>query len=51
MTDGLPARFHRETLDGKTCTLAASILLLRRYTERHDFTVRVYEGPVESLIG
>ena len=51
MTDGLPARFHRETLDGKTCTLAASILLLRRYTERHDFTVRVYEGQVKSLIG
>ena len=43
MTDGLPARSHREAIDGRTCTLAASILLLRRYTERHDFTARVYD--------
>ena len=43
MTDGLSARSHREAIDGRTCTLAASILLLRRYTERHDFTARVYD--------
>ena len=43
MSDGLPARSHREAIDGRTCTLAASILLLRRYTERHDFTARVYD--------
>jgi hypothetical protein len=33
------------TINGRTCTVAASILLLRRYTERHDFTARVYDDP------
>jgi hypothetical protein len=32
-------------MNGRTCTVAASILLLRRYTERHDFTARVYDDP------
>ena len=45
LTHGLPARPDHEALDGRTCTLAAAILLLRRYTERHDFTARVYDNP------
>ena len=45
MADGLPAQSHREAMNGRTCTVAASILLLRRYTERHDFTARVYDDP------
>ena len=45
LTHGLPARPDHEAFDGRTCTLAAAILLLRRYTERHDFTARVYDNP------
>lgn len=36
-------------IDGKARTLAASILLLRRYTERHDFIARMYDSPVTSI--
>ena len=36
-------------MDGQARALAASVLLLRRYTERHDFIARVYSGPVASF--